>query len=781
MEKRLFLLIVLFLGASLASAQLFKDTIWVPVTFYDFHSDKSNPEFEITTTDNGTVHQNMVAQLLDSEGKPVLGPAPYANMYIKYWYRPWNESGSVIHARGDSTVPIYNNNLAFTQISHVNNDTAYKNIVIHDSLPFLYIGNGLYRYNNQSFFPLDNRGFGNEGKFHNYSFTMELKWRFQKKTGQTFDFSSDDDLWAFVNGKLAMDLGGIHTVANGSFSMNAFSQIPENSLCTLSVFYAERRENASGIKVTTDMAIVSSPVPTMRIEPDSAICPGDTILVKIVPSNDIGGGVSLPLTGYTYTFGLIDPLNPSSTFTKINSTTCRFVPVKPGTAKIWVDFYDSINKIHFRDTATVIINQCISGPHSIGFYGAPGDPKTMSPLPDTIMAIRDTTINIYVKLFDANGVCFEDTSISNHIMWTVSDSNASIRTFGSMVTFKSNVAFKNYILTANLIFGSQVLRRSFVIRIIPGTLEEFLFIEPNPDGLTASPNDPQLFPDTTITLNSNETIKKAYAVFRDRYGNFIRFSSSTEWSIDKPIASVTVGNAGLGEVIITRTDSSGLTKLHATDKKTNIQASANLKIVNYFYKELEVTVKQKVADKDTLLPVDSLIMHTNQDTVFYVIGLRSDNNQWEPTSGNWEISNSLTGKIKPSSGIASFMVSPVDTATGWVRVTQGNDNFTKPDTVIVIIRGCPGVRAIDAGNKFEPSHFSCKLTGSKLTLSSPQKYIGSLVMISDISGRTIEKFVIENTKMNRILGSKNAGAGSGLYIITVKGRSGRIVVPISNP
>jgi fibro-slime domain-containing protein len=674
MKIRLFLVTALCLGVSLVNAQIYKDTIWVPVTYYDFHSDRSNPEFEISTTDNGTVHQNMVGQILDSEGKPDLGPAPYTNMYIKYWYRPWNGSGSSIHARGDYTIPIYNKTtLAFTQISEVDYDTAFKNIVIHDSLPFKLIPNsgGKYQYENQSFFPLDNKGFGNEGRSHNYSFSMELKWPFQKKADQTFDFSGDDDLWAFVNGKLAMDLGGIHTVANGSFSMNSFPEIPENSVCTLNAFYAERLASTSDIKITTN--IISPRLIDgyfdVQVQPDSVICLGDSVIASAIIKR--GGQVLTQIPSKcSLQWTLHDSLNPPSALTSVG-LKCIFRPIKASTAKITCTLYDSIDNISLPDTVSINVKLCIEPPESIGFYYSPGDSRTMTLLPDTIILACDTTISIYVKMFDANGAWLEDTSISNHIKWTISDSiNARISTQGSTVSFKSNVAYKNYVLTAHYLNGSQMLSRSFVIRVLPATPGELLFIEPNPDGLTLSPNHPQPFPDTTITLNSNETVKKAYAVFRDIYGNFIRFSNSTEWTIDKPIASLVRGDTTRGEVIITRIDT-GLTILHVTDTKTNLKASVKIMILN--------------------LPV----------------------------------------------------------------------------------------RAIDAGNQFGPSHFTCNFNGSKLTISSPQKYVGATVTICDISGRTIDKFIIDATKMNRILGSKSAGARSGLYIITVKGRTGRIVVPIS--
>ena len=122
------------------------------------------------------------------------------------------------------------------------------------ALPLVEAPAGTFTFSDNAFFPLDNLGFGNQGNAHNFHFTTEIHSTFKYNGGEIFQFTGDDDVWVFVNKKLALDLGGVHGVEQATVDFDAKAAalgITVGSTYQLDVFHAERHTVESNFKMVT--------------------------------------------------------------------------------------------------------------------------------------------------------------------------------------------------------------------------------------------------------------------------------------------------------------------------------------------------------------------------------------------------------------------------------------------------------------------------------------------------------------------------------------------------
>ena len=135
------------------------------------------------------------------------------------------------------------------------NDVAGVNKTISQTIQLDNGGSGsVYTYTNNSFFPIDNQGWGNTpGQSHNYHFTFELHSVFTYQAGQFFTFSGDDDVFVFINNKLVVDLGGVHTTESATVSLNTLGLTPGQNY-NFDFFFAERHTTQSNFTISTSIA-----------------------------------------------------------------------------------------------------------------------------------------------------------------------------------------------------------------------------------------------------------------------------------------------------------------------------------------------------------------------------------------------------------------------------------------------------------------------------------------------------------------------------------------------
>ncbi|MEM7159739.1 MAG: DUF4215 domain-containing protein [Myxococcota bacterium] len=264
----------------------------VPAIFRDFNA--SHSDFEVLCDG---LQEGGVQPMLNDAGKPVLSASPICQSTgFSQWYTDSSDSATIVGdvvlfdngdgsfvnrwgPEGERWTALENPNWAANTVEEceamgcvpcpwnpVVGCTA--DIVEYDGQPFFFPVDGhpdalddtrhparigpAYGYPN---WPYETDLVPEAGN-HNFHFTTELVYWFQydASTSAQLDFTGDDDVWVFVNGHLALDLGGVHVPLSGVVTIDptteAEYELTDGNVYPISVFHAERRLDGSSFRLT---------------------------------------------------------------------------------------------------------------------------------------------------------------------------------------------------------------------------------------------------------------------------------------------------------------------------------------------------------------------------------------------------------------------------------------------------------------------------------------------------------------------------------------------------
>jgi len=128
------------------------------------------------------------------------------------------------------------------------------NVEVPIKLNMTRTASGILMMDCPNFFPLDGKGFKDETLGHNYWFTMEMHHTFKYKGGERLTFLGDDDFWVFINGSLALDMGGTHHPVKETINVDDLGLL-RGQRASFDVFYAERHTTGSALHIETTLEI----------------------------------------------------------------------------------------------------------------------------------------------------------------------------------------------------------------------------------------------------------------------------------------------------------------------------------------------------------------------------------------------------------------------------------------------------------------------------------------------------------------------------------------------
>ncbi|MDB5048790.1 MAG: fibro-slime family protein [Fibrobacteres bacterium] len=212
------------------------------VTIRDFSS--KHTDFEKDGM-GGNLTKGMVTAVLPPDKKPRQGPVFFFQTHFDKWFAT------------DSTNP----------------DPTLRNYETCRDLPmskdrYGYWGHDSYDDADHSFFPIDDfnrfgetfnshyrdRATGDwvDGQAHNFHFCMEMHANFKYRQGQVFRFSGDDDVWVYIDNRLAIDIGGTHGPTADSVSVDTMKLTPGNKY-DFDLYYCERKTQGSNLLIQTSI------------------------------------------------------------------------------------------------------------------------------------------------------------------------------------------------------------------------------------------------------------------------------------------------------------------------------------------------------------------------------------------------------------------------------------------------------------------------------------------------------------------------------------------------
>jgi fibro-slime domain-containing protein len=253
--------------------------------FKDRSASGGHPDFQRQPSSGFAHYVGMVADTLDSQGKPVFASTGYklsgnwrdaqgrniapSRPYIAS--RSGDQAGSMSANPGGALTNADNFQSWFR-------DTRGVNVSAPLNISLRRTAAGTYVFDDKhdpvfstlgGFFPINGDLYGNyanTGKNFHFTFELQTEFTFKADAGLTFTFIGDDDVWVFIDDKLVIDIGGVHSAVSQTIELDRLEWLEDGKDYTLSFFFAERHTTQSNFRIETTLELR-----TVQLPPTAAL------------------------------------------------------------------------------------------------------------------------------------------------------------------------------------------------------------------------------------------------------------------------------------------------------------------------------------------------------------------------------------------------------------------------------------------------------------------------------------------------------------------------------